>query len=47
MLSANVIPPELSATIDIRLANDINLEDFEKMVGPIDFDSMCMIDFTT
>lgn len=32
LCAANVIPPELSATFDIRLSNDVNLEEFEKMV---------------
>lgn len=29
----NVVPPELSITFDIRIANDIKLDEFEKTVG--------------
>ncbi|XP_031625543.1 aminoacylase-1-like [Contarinia nasturtii] len=29
----NVVPPELNVTFDIRIANDIKLNDFEKMIN--------------
>lgn len=31
--AANVVPPELSATFDIRLANDIDFDEFEQTVS--------------
>lgn len=33
MISANVVPPSLSATFDIRLANDVDLNEFDKKVS--------------
>lgn len=32
---ANVVPPNLSVTFDIRLANDVNIDEFDKMVRKI------------
>ena len=31
-IPGNVVPPVLSVTFDIRIANDIKLDEFEKMV---------------
>lgn len=30
---ANVVPPSLSATFDIRFANDVDLDEFDKKVS--------------
>lgn len=32
---ANVVPPSLSVTFDIRLANDVDLNEFDKKVSNI------------
>lgn len=32
LLTTNVVPPNLSATFDIRLANDVDIVEFDKMV---------------
>lgn len=47
----NVIPPEMSATFDIRLSNDIDLVEFEKLVNTqsleycFELDNLKILDF--
>lgn len=34
-ITANVVPPSLSATFDLRFANDVDLDEFNKTVKEI------------